>query len=73
MTLQPTLLTVPVAGLVPVDLGVANELLVRWDHNLGPCNRPFGVEAWTFDVDGIPVAVVSARLAVGDSCGDGPI
>lgn len=53
----------PVAGLQPVDMATANALLVEWGHYLGPCNRPFGQEGWTFDVDGRPVAVaVSASI-----------
>lgn len=66
MTLAPTLLTAPVAGLVPVDPAVANELLIRWGHDLGPCNRPFGMEGWTFDIDGVPVSVAVSASIVSD-------
>lgn len=52
----------PVAGLTPVSLAWANTLLARWEHYLGPCERPFGAQAWALDVRGEPVA-----LAVGCS------
>ena len=66
MSLSPTLLTVPVAGLVPVDPTTANALLVRWGHDLGPCRRPFGQEGWTLDIDGIPVSVAMSASTVSD-------
>lgn len=41
----------------------ANELLVRWDHLLGPCLRPFGQQAYVLCVDREPVSVaVSASV-----------
>ena len=39
MTLAPALFTAPIAGLVPIDVDVANQLLIRWNHELGPCDR----------------------------------
>jgi hypothetical protein len=41
----------------------ANRLLEDWAHPLGPCKRPFGQQAYAFDIDGAPVAVaVSASI-----------
>lgn len=42
MTLPQLRFAMPVAGLEPVTLTEANLLMVRWGHNLGPCERPFG-------------------------------
>lgn len=64
MTLAPTLLMVPVAGLVPVAPDTVNALMVRWGHDLGPCDRPFGMEGWTLDVDGVPVAAAMSASTV---------
>src|SRR5262245_21879763 len=50
---------IPVAGLMPVDPGWANVLLARWGHNRGPCERLFGLEAWTLDVDGLGAVAVA--------------
>jgi hypothetical protein len=47
----------PVAGLMPVSLAWANTLLTRWGHYLGPCERPFGAQAWTLEVESRAVAV----------------
>ena len=50
-------------GFVPCDLDEANDLLVRWGHNLGAVHRPFRSESWAFLVDGRPVSVaVSASV-----------
>lgn len=51
------LLEFPIAGLVPITNESANDLLVKWEHRLGPCNRPFRTESFALEVDGIPVAV----------------
>lgn len=57
-------LFLPAAGIVPVTLAEANELLVRWGHYLGECRRPFGSDSWTLEVDGKPVAVAIGASAV---------
>lgn len=42
---------------------IADELLLRWGHRLGPCRRPFGQQAYVLSVDREPVSVaVSASL-----------
>ncbi len=53
-------------GFVPCSLVDANELLVRFGHNLGGVNRPFRSEPWVFLVDGVPVSVaITASIISG--------
>ncbi|MCA1571967.1 MAG: hypothetical protein LC798_16980 [Chloroflexi bacterium] len=60
---HPALGCLPVAGLTPVSLADANALLAEWGHYLGPVTRPFGSQAWMFEIDGRPVSVaVSASI-----------
>jgi hypothetical protein len=56
----------PVAGLMPVSPEWANALLVRWGHYLGPCSRPFGVQAWTLDIESCAVAVAVSASTVSE-------
>jgi hypothetical protein len=51
------LLECSIAGVVPISKDQANELLVKWDHKLGPCNRPFRTESFALEIHGEPVAV----------------
>lgn len=51
------LASVPVVGLIPIDLAEANALLVEFEHNLGPVERTFRSEAWALDLLGEPIAV----------------
>jgi hypothetical protein len=60
---QPTL-TMTVAGLTPVSVDQANALLVQWQHDLGPCQRPFGAEGWVLEVVGRPVSVAISASTV---------
>ncbi|HXR67610.1 MAG TPA: hypothetical protein VN712_03150, partial [Dermatophilaceae bacterium] len=64
MTLAPALFTAPIAGLVPIDVDVANQLLIRWNHELGPCDRPFDSEGWALDIEGVPVSVAITASTV---------
>jgi hypothetical protein len=48
-----------------VDIGQANELLVRWGHRLGPVHRPFRQEAYALAVDRRIVAVATSGSAHG--------
>jgi len=58
----PLLAPAPVR-VAHVDRAEANDLLIRWGHYLGPCNRPFGVESYALLVDDEPVSVaVSASI-----------
>ena len=56
----------PVAGLLPVPLARANSLLEKWGHYLGPVNRPFGSQSWTFEVAGQAVAVAVSASTVSE-------
>jgi hypothetical protein len=49
--------SVPLAGLVPIDLDEADALLIEWGHYLEECDRPFRNEAWALDVLGEPVSL----------------
>lgn len=64
MTIAPALFCAPVAGLVPVNVDIANGLVERWGHNLGPSNRPFRQEGWILDLLGEPVAVAISATTV---------
>jgi hypothetical protein len=55
--IQDRLLECPMAGLYPISNQLANEMLVRWGHKLGPCNRPFLTESFALEVKGAIVAV----------------
>jgi len=55
------------AGLYPVDLDYANALLVEWEHKLGPCERPFGSEAFVLELDGRPISVSISASTVSDT------
>lgn len=49
--------SVPLVGLVPVDLDEANALLVEWGHYLEECDRPFRNEAFVLDYLGEPLSL----------------
>jgi hypothetical protein len=66
MSLPQLRFAMPVAGLEPITLAEANLLMVRWGHNLGPCERPFGSDCWALMVDGEPVSVVIGTSTVSD-------
>lgn len=51
-------------GFEELDPAEANALCVAWDHDLGPCNRPFGMQAWAFAIDGQRVAVAISASTV---------
>jgi len=61
---QPVRMAMPVAGLSPIPLDEANSWLARWGHDLGDCDRPFGVIAWALEVDARPVAVAISASTV---------
>lgn len=70
MTVQPRLMDVPISGLYPVSVDDANRFLELVGHRLGPCNRPFGQEAFGLEVDGDLVAVaISASIVNGPVAG----
>lgn len=66
---QLSLIHAPIAGVEPIDIDAANEMLVAWSHKLGACERPFRQEAYGLTVDGlvrcvaISASVVSSTVA----------
>jgi hypothetical protein len=67
MSAEQLTFPMPLAGLTPVTLATANALLRRWDHYLGPVNRPFGSQAWVLDVCGDPVSVAVSCSTVSET------
>lgn len=54
---------IPAVAVEPIDIAAANYLLSEWGHYLGPCNRPFGQQAFALHTDGNPISVaVSASM-----------
>jgi hypothetical protein len=64
LVVQPVLFGGYQDGFDHVPLSTANQLLVRWGHDLGPCRRPFASDCWTFNVDGEPIAVAISASTV---------
>lgn len=53
----------PVIAVEQVTPAEANPWLVKWDHPLGACNRPFRQEAHLLVVDGrVAAATISASI-----------
>lgn len=65
MSAQARLFDAPLAGVYPVDLREANELLERFEHRLGPVRRPYRSEAFALEAGGRPVAVAVSASVVG--------
>ena len=65
---QAALFLEPIAGVYPIGMREANQLLARWEHKLGPINRPFHSEAYALLLDQRPIAV-----AVSTSIVHGPV
>lgn len=74
---QLPLINTPIVGVDEIDLSFANELLVRWQHKLGACRRPFRSEAYALSIDSriigvaISASTVSKRVTWRDVV-DGP-
>lgn len=54
----------PILGVSACHLDDANRLLEMWRHPLGPCERPFRSDAWTFDLEGEPIACAISASTV---------
>jgi hypothetical protein len=63
--LAPRLIDVPISGLYPIDVEDANAFLLHVGHNLGPCKRPFRMEAFGKELDGRLIAVAISASLVG--------
>jgi hypothetical protein len=61
---QPMLLEVPMAGVVPVSLGEANRLLVAWGHKFGELHRPFANLPYVLTIQGRPISVAVSSSIV---------
>jgi hypothetical protein len=64
VAMQLRLLTVPIVGLMPMEVEAANALLVEWGHRLGTVNRPFRSEAFALELDGRIIAVAISASTV---------
>lgn len=53
----------------PVNQQLGNRLLEDWGHYLGPCLRPFGIEAWLLEVAGDPVCIAVGASVVSGNVG----
>src|SRR5580698_7514417 len=47
----------PLVSLSAIPNDEANALLVRWNHKLGPCRRPFRTESFALILEEQPIAV----------------
>lgn len=63
------MLIAPLVHLETIDLAVANDALVRWDHKMGPVNRPIGLAlAHGLFSSGDLVAVTVSADLVRETC-----
>jgi len=71
MSAAARLFDAPLVGLYPVGIDEANALIAgRWQHDLGPCERPFGQQAFVLEVNGTPAAAtISASIVNGPVAG----
>jgi hypothetical protein len=62
----------PMVALEPCRLDVANDLLVRWEHRMGPINRPNNdTQAHQLLHEGEPVGIVTTSWLVREWVGGG--
>lgn len=54
----------PLMGVREATKNEANDLLVKWEHPLGPCNRPFGQRCYVFELGDAPVATATSASTV---------
>ena len=57
----------PAIGFTATSADVADGLLRRWEHYLGPCSRPFGRQDWLLWLDDRPLAIAVSASAVSDT------
>jgi hypothetical protein len=51
------LFDIPMCGIYPISNSEANGLLAKFEHKLGPCERPFRTESFALKLNGEPIAV----------------
>lgn len=61
---QLSLSPAAVVGVYEISMPEGNELLARWGHYLGPCNRPFGQQAFVLSLGAEPISVAISASAV---------
>lgn len=64
----------PLVRVDEVEVDDANLLLERWEHPLGACHRPFGVQAHVLALDMTgqgprPIALTISASTVSETCG----
>lgn len=62
----------PLIAFDVIPNGAADELLRRWGHYLGSCDRPFGIQSFGLSLAGGIVAVAVSASTVVDGCGGFP-
>lgn len=67
IALQPRLLEMPMAGLMPMGLSEANRLLTLWEHSLGVIERPFGQVAYALEILGEPISLAVSASTTGEA------
>lgn len=60
---------IPIFRFDRIDNAEADERLTKWEHWLGPCNRPFTVQSFGLFMDEWIVAVAVSASTVNASCG----
>lgn len=58
----------PMATFERIDPSHADELYERWQHYLGPCDRPFGRQDFGFLLGGQAVSVATSASTVSATC-----
>lgn len=61
---QLSLAPAALVGVHEVSMLEGNQLLDRWGHYLGPCNRPFGQQAFVLALGSEPLSVAISASAV---------
>lgn len=61
---QLSLSPAAVVGVYEISMPEGNELLARWGHYLGPCNRPFGQQAFVLSLGAEPISVAVSASTV---------
>lgn len=70
MTVLVSSTLIPTVAVEEIEVDDANRLLVEWQHNLGPCNRPFGQQAFALHIDGHPISVALSASMVSKHVSD---
>ena len=71
--MQTTLPGLSMVTFDPIDLTLANRMLVEWGHKMGSCDRPAGYGLWCHALfyERQPVSVTIATTLIRDAVGGG--